>query len=357
MSVRMPVCSREHGGGGSGRGEADAPWPPSCGPGRVRARMAVVFPAPAGAIASCSRAPEVAICRTRAACPALRAVPFAAVSSSARSTAVCVDGVSVAAAGGGDEALLGVEDPRARCTGRRRRRCRPTTPSARRSSSGSSMPSSGAGEGDRPAVEDLVDQQVDERVGLLGGHVGGADLALRLGADVPDLPGRAAFLHRRQDPIGGLARPSAASTIVAVLRRRAERRRAPSTATASGPPSTAAASAEPGRALLGQGAGFVLGVAGLQGGLLGQLQRFDRGRWPAVVVLELGWPARRGGPRCGRGGSTSAGSVAGSTPTISRTGRLRRVGAGPFGEPHARACRGGAAPGRCCRSPTRRRWP
>ena len=49
--------------------------------------MAVVFPAPAGAIASCSRAPEVHICRTSAACPASRAVPFAAISSSARSTA------------------------------------------------------------------------------------------------------------------------------------------------------------------------------------------------------------------------------------------------------------------------------
>ena len=56
--------------------------------------MAVVFPAPAGAIASCSRAPEVHICRTRAACPVSRAVPFAAISSRARSTADCVDGRS-----------------------------------------------------------------------------------------------------------------------------------------------------------------------------------------------------------------------------------------------------------------------
>jgi hypothetical protein len=50
--------------------------------------MAVVFPAPAGAIASWTRAPEVHICRTNAACPASRAVPFAAISSKARSTAV-----------------------------------------------------------------------------------------------------------------------------------------------------------------------------------------------------------------------------------------------------------------------------
>ena len=51
--------------------------------------MAVVLPAPAGAIASCSLAPEVHICRTSEACPASRTVPFAAISSKARSTAVC----------------------------------------------------------------------------------------------------------------------------------------------------------------------------------------------------------------------------------------------------------------------------
>ena len=49
--------------------------------------MAVVFPAPAGAIASCRRAPEVHIWRTSEACPASKTVLFAAISSSARSTA------------------------------------------------------------------------------------------------------------------------------------------------------------------------------------------------------------------------------------------------------------------------------
>ena len=39
--------------------------------------MAVVLPAPAGAIASCKRAPEVHIWRTREACPALRPLPLA----------------------------------------------------------------------------------------------------------------------------------------------------------------------------------------------------------------------------------------------------------------------------------------
>jgi hypothetical protein len=32
----------------------------------------------------------------------------------------------------------------------------------------------------------------------------------------------------------------------------------------------------------------VLGAAGLQGGLLGQLQRLDRGGWSAVDTLEVG---------------------------------------------------------------------
>ena len=53
--------------------------------------------------------------------------------------------------------------------------------------------------------------------------------------------------------------------------------------------------AQPGRALLGQGSGFVFGVAGLQGRLLRQMQRFDRGRWPAMIILELDRRARRGG--------------------------------------------------------------
>ena len=44
----------------------------------------------------------------------------------------------------------------------------------------------------------------------------------------------------------------------------------------------------PGGALLGEAAGFVLRVPGLQGGLLRQLQRLHRRGWPAVVLLEPG---------------------------------------------------------------------
>jgi hypothetical protein len=45
---------------------------------------------------------------------------------------------------------------------------------------------------------------------------------------------------------------------------------------------------QPGRFLFGEGAGFVFGVAGSQGGLLGQLQRLDGGGRAAADMLEVG---------------------------------------------------------------------
>ena len=59
--------------------------------------MAVVLPDPAGAIASCTRAPEVAISRTSVIWPGLRLTPFAVDSSSARSTQVAGDRMPIAA--------------------------------------------------------------------------------------------------------------------------------------------------------------------------------------------------------------------------------------------------------------------
>jgi len=65
--------------------------------------------------------------------------------------------------------------------------------------------------------------------------------------------------------------------------------------------------AAPNPALVGFGSELVLGVPGLQGGLLGQLDGLDRGRRPAVVGLELdsqgGPPGVDGSPpgRPGRG--------------------------------------------------------
>ena len=110
VSVRMPVCSPRT-AAAAADGARPSTWPPSWVQARVRARMAVVFPAPAGAIASCSRAPEVHICRTSEACPASRAVPFAASLQQSQIHRRLIDHCPVAASGGGDEALLGVEDP------------------------------------------------------------------------------------------------------------------------------------------------------------------------------------------------------------------------------------------------------
>ncbi len=75
--------------------------PPARVQARVRAFMVVVFPDPAGAIATWSRAPLVAISRTRWACPGLRVTPEAAVSviaSSTRSGRIRVPPVRPAAA-------------------------------------------------------------------------------------------------------------------------------------------------------------------------------------------------------------------------------------------------------------------
>jgi hypothetical protein len=55
--------------------------------------------------------------------------------------------------------------------------------------------------------------------------------------------------------------------------------------TAAGPPRTSGLLG-PGLPLLGQGAGFVLGLPGFQGGLLGQLDGLHHRRWAAVVGLE-----------------------------------------------------------------------
>jgi hypothetical protein len=125
VSARMPVCSLRT-AAAAADGARPITWPPASVQARVRARMAVVFPAPAGAIASCRREPEVHICRTRAAWPASSAVPFTAISSNARSTATW------SAADPSVVRRWRRDGPRrrgsaARCTGRRRRRCRPTT--------------------------------------------------------------------------------------------------------------------------------------------------------------------------------------------------------------------------------------
>jgi hypothetical protein len=63
------------------------------------------------------------------------------------------------------------------------------------------------GQGNRPAIEHLIDQQVDQGRGMFRGHVDGAEVALCFGADVPHLPGRPGLLHGGQHPVGSLCDP------------------------------------------------------------------------------------------------------------------------------------------------------
>jgi hypothetical protein len=64
------------------------------------------------------------------------------------------------------------------------------------------------GQGNTPAIEHLIDQQIDERRGILPAHVDGADLSLRFGPDMPHLPGRAAPLHNGQNVISRVCDPA-----------------------------------------------------------------------------------------------------------------------------------------------------
>jgi hypothetical protein len=94
-------------------------------------------------------------------------------------------------------------------------------------------------------------------------------LALRFGPDMPDLPGAAVLLHRRHDPARRTLDPPGAHRCsrdwVGVQRgvdhglHRLEAAE------------NIARLRQPDLPLFGKAAGFVLGVAGLQGGPLGQL--------------------------------------------------------------------------------------
>jgi hypothetical protein len=77
----------------------------------------------------------------------------------------------------------------------------------------------------------------------------------------------------------------------------------------------------------------MFGVAGLQGRLLSQLQRFDRGRRPTMIFLELDGEFAAAGVDVGAAGGPAL--VQSWVDTDDLPDRpLRRVGAGPFGEPH-----------------------
>jgi hypothetical protein len=80
----------------------------------------------------------------------------------------------------------------------------------------------------------------------------------------------------------------------------------------------------------------VFGVAGLQRGLLGQVEGFDRGWRPAMICLELDRELAAAGVDEG----TSAGPALvqpGVNTDDLPDGSLRWIGVGPFGEPHPQA--------------------
>jgi hypothetical protein len=60
----------------------------------------------------------------------------------------------------------------------------------------------------RPAIQHLIDQQIHQHTCPLYGHIRRTDLALDLGADMPHLPGGAAFLQYSDDVISRLRDPA-----------------------------------------------------------------------------------------------------------------------------------------------------
>ena len=300
--------------------------------------MAVVLPAPAGAIASCSR---VRRCTSAgpARLPGIHWVPFAAISSNASSTADCrrSSRLGVPAV---DQAPFRVQDPLGRVevgAGDGVDRRPVESPQHLRFLDAVMR----RGQGNRSAIEHLIDQQVHQCARLFGGHVDGADWRWASArtchiCQVDRLASITAqnVISRLCDPVGvgdrrGLSRRCQC--------RPHHRRDGPAAAQHS------CGFVEPGCALLSLGSGFVLGVAGLQGRLLRQVQRFDRGRRPAMIVLELdGQLAAAGvdvGP-AGRPALVQPGVDADDLPDRP----LRRIGTGPFREPQPKLSR------RCCSS-------
>ena len=161
----------------------------------------------------------------------------------------------------------------------------------------------------------------DRCLDLRGTDPGAPDPALGLGAQVPDLPGRPLALDRRHHPCGQLVQQPVGRTGRAVAGRATRAPGAPSgpgrpPSPAPPRPRRATPPAAPPRER-----GGVLGLPGLQGGLLGQRDRLHRRRRATVALLEPDGqhPAAsldRGRPR------RPAAASAGSTPTTSRTGRF-----------------------------------
>ena len=328
VSVVAPVCSRRT-AAAAAEGASPITVPPSSTHAAVRARMAVVFPAPAGAMASWSRAPEVAIWVTKAACPGLRMMPLAACSSRARSTACRIGAVPVGDAGGLDEAGFGGEDLGAGVD-RGAGDLEHAGPVGAAQLGRLLDAVTGRGQTHRGVKQGVVGDQVHDGVDVLGGQVRGADLTVRLGAHVPDLPGRTPGLDLVADPPGGVPHPRRIHRFgwccVAGGQGGGHHERHPCRAAED-----LLGLLPPRGSLLGQGAWLVLGVAGLQRGLLGQQDRLDDRRRPPVVALERGGELTAAGLDAGPPGRPAL--VQGGVDTDHLADRsLAPLGAGPLGE-------------------------
>ena len=227
-----------------------------------------------------------------------------------------LDGRTAALSGRGDEAGLGVEDPLRGVEGGAGDGVdrRPADPLQHLGFLDAVVRS---GQGNRSTIEHLIDQEVYQRRGMFSRNLDGADLPLCFGPDVPHLPGRPARLDNGQDVISCLCDPVGVGDrsglgVRCQCRLHHRRDSAMSAQHRRG-------LAKPGCALLSQGAGFVFGVAGLQRRLLRQMQRFDRGRWPAMIILETDGQLAAAGIDVAVDQRLVSRE---STPTISRIGRL-----------------------------------
>jgi hypothetical protein len=207
-------------------------------------------------------------------------------------------------------------------------------PSDRRSAAGFGDAVVRAGQRHRPVLEHVADQQVDQQLTLIRLQLERSYLPLGLGPDMPDLPGGAVCLHHRQDPAGRAVDPGG------IRLRRGDR--VPVQCGADHvlyrlrAAQKLARLRQPGPPLFAEAAGFVFGVAGLQGGLLGQLQRLDRGGRAAVDTLEVGGQlAAAGLDGCPAGRPTSIQTWVDAGDFSDRPQPRVRVGA--FGEPDAEA--------------------
>ena len=62
-------------------------------------------------------------------------------------------------------------------------------------------------QGDRSGLQHLGEEQLHQLVNFVGGNLRRPDVALRFGADMPALPGRTVFLHRGQHLLRGRRHP------------------------------------------------------------------------------------------------------------------------------------------------------